>query len=195
MVVAIIVLCIVVGLIFFVEFRAKDDDDLRIFVYVLIAIGFVILASTLIVSCNRQKEFNDKAKICGLGCYDNEGRITAVLDSLCNHNCVKFGELLIGHTELRDRYLDNSAPNDYIVGCRDTISGDVLEIELEVYSTLNEDSVIEYGNRITKITLKNANGIAKSDYSIDSDYLSGGSGFEKGYCAVLNDTCAMIFKR
>lgn len=175
----------------------STTTSVRNWVRALLAIGFVIIFSININKCNRQHEFNDKAKICGLGYYDKDDRISATIDSLCDHGWVKFGELISGFEELRNIYFDHSKPNDYIVGCRDTISGDVLEIELTVCETTTYDGEVwetDYNNDITKITLKNANGIADSTYRIDPTYFRGGSGFEKGYCAVVNDTCAMIFK-
>lgn len=194
--------CIGISFLLIFAVAAEGDEFSRVnivrnWVRALLALGVVIVMCLQMISCNRQNEFNDKAKICGLGCYDKEDRITAVLDSLCNHNWVRFGELLTGYKKLRGRYLDDSKPNDYVVGCRDTNSGDVLKIELTIYRTTTFDGegwVTDFRNDITKITLKNANGIADSTYRIDPAYFRGGSGFENGYCAVVNDTCAMIFK-
>lgn len=162
----------------------------------LFLIVIAITAAIYITRDNNHNEFNSQAQICGLGFYDNHERISTVLDSLCQQNCVKFGELITDEDDLKTIFHDYGKQNSYIVGCQDTLTGDRLEIQFAIYrgDTYDGDSWLPYYyDNIKRITLRNGNGISRPNVNIDSAYLPGGHGFAKGYCAAVCDTCAMIY--
>lgn len=88
----------------------------------------------------------------------------------------------------------------FVVGFIDTISGDRLEIRLsvsqdEIYSPVDESYEISYDNNISQISLINSKGITKSNVSIADDYLVDGKGYDNGYRTLLNDTCAILYRK
>lgn len=170
--------------------------------------GCRLLLLLIVVGCifikkwttNKDSDFNDGAKICGLGCYDNTDKVSSILDSLCNHHCVKFGEIYYALEDLCDIHFGRKCQGGYVVGCIDTISGDRLEIRLsvsqdEIYSPVDESYEISYDNYISQISLINSKGITKSNVAIADDYLVGGKGYDNGYRTLLNDTCAILYRK
>lgn len=162
---------------------------------------FLMVAATIavmyIVKNDRYNGFNSQAKICGIGFYDDHERISILLDSLCEHNCVKFGELITNEDVLKAIYHDNSRPDRYSVGCKDTLTGDRLEIQFTIQrgDTYDGDSWLTYYyNEMEQISLRNEKGINLAHVKIDPAYLPGGEGFEKGYCATISDTCAVLYR-
>lgn len=162
---------------------------------------FLMVAATIavmyIVKNDRYNVFNSQAKICGIGFYDDHERISILLDSLCEHNCVKFGELITNEDVLKAIYHDNSRPDRYSVGCKDTLTGDRLEIQFTIQrgDTYDGDSWLTYYyNEMEQISLRNEKGINLAHVKIDPAYLPGGEGFEKGYCATISDTCAVLYR-
>lgn len=164
---------------------------------VLFWIAIAIFASMSIHDCSNRSTYNSQAKICALGLHESPLRVRTVLDSLCGHNCVKFGDVITNDYALRCIYRDKSQSNNYSVGCQDTLTGDRLEIqfiilEQDVYD--GECWMPTYFTNISRITLTNHEGINKANVSIDTTYLPGGQGFAKGYCATISDTCAVLYR-
>lgn len=163
----------------------------------LFLIVIAITAAIYITRDNNHNEFNSQAQICGLGFYDNHERISTVLDSLCQQNCVKFGELITDEDDLKTIFHDYGKPNSYIVGCQDTLTGDRLEIQFTIQrgDTYDGNSWLTYyNNEMEQISLRNEKGINLAHVKIDPAYLPGGEGFEKGYCATISDTCAVLYR-
>lgn len=145
-------------------------------------------------------DFNERATICGLGCYDDTKKVSTILDSLCNHHCVRFGEIYYGIEDLCEIYHKRKCPDGYVVGCLDTISGDRFEIKLSVsqhdtYYPVDESHEISYETHISQISLINSRGITKSNVTIADDYLVGGKGYDNGYRTLFNDTCAILYRK
>lgn len=162
---------------------------------------FLMVVATIavmyIVRNDRYNEFNSNAKISGIGFYDDQERISMLLDSLCQHNYVKFGELITDEDDLKAIFRDNSRPNRYTVGCQDTLTGDRLEIQFTIQrgDTYDGDSWLPYYyDEMKQISLRNEKGINLAHVKIDPAYLPGGEEFEKGYCATVSDTCAVLYR-
>lgn len=182
---------------------SKGDKRFNIFKW-----GCRLLLLLIVVGCifmnkkitDNNNDFNERAKICGIGCYDSVDKVSLILDSLCNHNCVKFGEIYHTREDLSDIYLGRKCPNGYVVGCRDTVTGDRLEIKFSVYisdtySPVEETWESSYETNISQISLTNCRGITKSNVSIADYYLAGGKGYDNGYRTLLNDTCAILYRK
>lgn len=160
--------------------------------------GFAAFVGHIVTKCNRDRAFNDNAAIYGLGLFAGDERVSHVLDSLADGNGNRFGEVLADENARRNRFHDADLPNVYSVGYIDTLTGERFDIDYEVYvdeSYDGESWTTSYNSKIIRIALHNPGGISPSAYSIHSDYLRGGKGFNRGYCATVTDTCVMLFKQ
>lgn len=60
---------------------------------------------------------------------------------------------------------------------------------------MDESYEISYDNNISQISLINSKGITKSNVSIADEYLVDGKGYDNDYRTLLNDTCAILYRK